>query len=135
MLAGTKELFIVMTLFEQPFHVVRRVFQPVLIERAHGGTRIAGWRAHQVPISMGADESKHLPLLEQWLRSYKPEELFNEDGTPVELIASFPPKGEHRMGANPHANGGLLLRDLRTPDFRDYAVDIPAPGEVEAQCR
>lgn len=82
---------------------------------------------------MGADESKHLPLLEQWLRSYKPEELFNEDGTPVELIASFPPKGEHRMGANPHANGGLLLRDLRTPDFRDYAVDIPAPGEVEAQ--
>ena len=98
------------------------------------GNAIEGsWRAHQVPISMGADESKHLPLLEQWLRSYKPEELFNEDGTPVELIASFPPKGEHRMGANPHANGGLLLRDLRTPDFRDYAVDIPAPGEVEAQ--
>ena len=98
------------------------------------GNAIEGsWRAHQVPISMGADESKHLPLLEQWLRSYKPEELFNEDGTPVELIASFPPKGERRMGANPHANGGLLLRDLRTPDFRDYAVDIPAPGEVEAQ--
>ena len=98
------------------------------------GNAIEGsWRAHQVPISMGADESKHLPLLEQWLRSYKPEELFNEDGTPVELIASFPPKGERRMGANPHANGGLLLRDLRTPDFRDYAVNIPAPGEVEAQ--
>ena len=91
------------------------------------------WRAHQVPISMGTDEKKHLPLLEKWLRSYKPEELFNPDGTPAELIASFPPKGTRRMGANPHANGGLLLRDLRTPDFRDYAVDIPAPGEVEAQ--
>ena len=122
---------------------MHRPFYPMIIFRTPkgwtgpkevDGNAIEGsWRAHQVPISMGADESKHLPLLEQWLRSYKPEELFNEDGTPVELIASFPPKGEHRMGANPHANGGLLLRDLRTPDFRDYAVDIPAPGEVEAQ--
>ena len=91
------------------------------------------WRAHQVPISMGPDTEKHLPELEEWLRSYKPEELFNEDGTPVELIASFPPAGTRRMGANPHANGGLLLRDLRTPDFRDYAVDVKAPGAVEAQ--
>ena len=91
------------------------------------------WRAHQVPISMGPDMEKHLPELEEWLRSYKPEELFNEDGTPVELIASFPPAGTRRMGANPHANGGLLLRDLRTPDFRDYAVDVKAPGAVEAQ--
>ena len=71
--------------------------------------------------------------LEAWLRSYKPEELFNSDGTPVELVASFPPAGNRRMGANPHANGGLLLRDLRTPDFRDYAVDITVPGGVEAQ--
>ena len=91
------------------------------------------WRAHQVPISLGPDTEKHLPELEEWLRSYKPEELFNEDGTPVELIASFPPAGTRRMGANPHANGGLLLRDLRTPDFRDYAVDVKAPGAVEAQ--
>ena len=91
------------------------------------------WRAHQVPISMGAEEKAHLPLLESWLRSYKPEELFHQDGTPVELVASFPPTGARRMGANPHANGGLLLRDLRTPDFRDYAVDIPSPGAVEAQ--
>ena len=76
---------------------------------------------------------KHLPELEAWLRSYKPEELFNEDGTPVELVASFPPTGSRRMGANPHANGGLLLRDLRTPDFRDYAVDVKSPGAVETQ--
>ena len=76
------------------------------------------WRAHQVPISMGTDTDRHLAQLEAWLRSYKPEELFNPDGTPVELIASFPPTGRRRMGANPHANGGLLLRDLRTPDFR-----------------
>ncbi|MBR3641611.1 MAG: phosphoketolase family protein, partial [Oscillibacter sp.] len=91
------------------------------------------WRAHQVPISMGADTKKHLPLLEAWLRSYKPEELFKKDGTPVELVASFPPTGARRMGANPHTNGGLLLRDLRTPDFRDYAVDVPVPGGVDAQ--
>ena len=91
------------------------------------------WRAHQVPISMGADTDRHLAQLETWLRSYRPEELFNADGTPVELVASFPPAGSRRMGANPHANGGLLLRDLRTPDFRDYAVDVKSPGSVEAQ--
>jgi len=91
------------------------------------------FRAHQVPISMGPDTEKHLPLLEKWLRSYKPEELFDRDGRPVELLRSFPPAGSRRMGANPHANGGLLLRELRTPDFRDYALDVPAPGAVEAQ--
>ena len=90
-------------------------------------------RAHQVPISMGPDTEKHLPILEQWLRSYHPEELFDEEGRPVDLLRSFAPKGDRRMGANPHANGGLLLRDLRTPDFRDYGVEVPAPGEVEAQ--
>jgi len=98
------------------------------------GNAVEGaFRAHQVPISMGADTERHLPLLEQWLRSYHPEELFDEDGRPVELIRSFPPTGNRRMGANPHTNGGLLLRDLRTPDFRDYALDVPAPGAVEAQ--
>ena len=91
------------------------------------------FRAHQVPISMGPDTEKHLPILEQWLRSYHPEELFDEEDRPVELLRSFAPKGDRRMGANPHANGGLLLRDLRTPDFRDYGVEVPAPGEVEAQ--
>ena len=91
------------------------------------------FRAHQVPISMGPDTEKHLPILEQWLRSYHPEELFDEEGRPVDLLRSFAPKGDWRMGANPHANGGLLLRDLRTPDFRDYGVEVPAPGEVEAQ--
>ena len=91
------------------------------------------FRAHQVPISMGPDTEKRLPILEQWLRSYHPEELFDEEGRPVDLLRSFAPKGDRRMGANPHANGGLLLRDLRTPDFRDYGVEVPAPGEVEAQ--
>ena len=91
------------------------------------------FRAHQVPISIGPDTEKHLPILEQWLRSYHPEELFDEEGRPVDLLRSFAPKGDRRMGANPHANGGLLLRDLRTPDFRDYGVEVPAPGEVEAQ--
>ncbi len=91
------------------------------------------FHAHQVPISMGEDTKEHLPILEQWLRSYKPEELFDSEGHPVPLLQDFPPKGKQRMGANPHANGGLLLRDLRTPDFRDYAVDVPAPGTVEAQ--
>ena len=86
------------------------------------------FRAHQVPISMGPDTEKHLPILEQWLRSYHPEELFDEEGRPVDLLRSFAPKGDRRMGANPHANGGLLLRDLRTPDFRDYGVEVPAPG-------
>ena len=98
------------------------------------GNRVEGaFRAHQVPISMGPDTEAHLPILEQWLRSYRPEELFDEDGRPVELLRSFPPAGTRRMGANPHANGGLLLRDLRTPDFRDYALNVPAPGAVEAQ--
>ena len=91
------------------------------------------FHAHQVPLTMGKDTAKHLPLLEKWLRSYRPEELFDENGHPVELLKSFPPKGIRRMGANPHANGGLLLRDLRTPDFRQYGVDVPAPGAVEAE--
>ena len=91
------------------------------------------FRAHQVPISMGPDTEKHLPILEQWLRSYHPEELFDETGILVSSLQDFAPKGDRRMGANPHANGGLLLRDLRTPDFRDYGVEVPAPGEVEAQ--
>ena len=98
------------------------------------GVRIEGsWRAHQVPIPMGADTEKNLPLLEAWLRSYRPEELFDQAGRPVQTLLDFAPQGPRRMGANPHANGGLLLRDLRTPDFRNYAVDVDAPGGKEAQ--
>ena len=96
------------------------------------GKTIEGtFRAHQVPMTM--EDPTHLPILEAWLRSYRPEELFDADGRPAKILRDFAPKGTRRMGANPHANGGLLLRDLRMPDFRDYAVDVPAPGAVEAQ--
>lgn len=93
------------------------------------------WRAHQVPISL-ADEKdieKHLPMLEEWLHSYNPEELFTKEGRPVKMLRDFAPQGIRRMGANPHTNGGLLLHELRTSDFRKFAVDVPAPGAVEAQ--
>ena len=79
--------------------------------------------AHQVPISMEKGE-EHLALLEEWLRSYHPEELFDEDGHLLPEIASLAPEGNARIGANPHGNGGLLLRDLRMPDFRDYAFEV-----------
>jgi xylulose-5-phosphate/fructose-6-phosphate phosphoketolase len=86
------------------------------------------WRSHQVPFADTADNPKHLKLLEQWLKGYRPEELFDADGAPAPDIRALAPRGPRRMGANPHANGGLLLKDLRLPDFRDYAVDVPRPG-------
>ena len=89
------------------------------------------FRAHQVPITM--DKPEHLALLEEWLRSYGHEELFDAEGRPVPELLEIAPKGNRRMGANPHANGGLLLRDLRLPDFREYGIDVPTPGGVEAQ--
>ena len=93
------------------------------------GLQIEGtFRAHQVPLSDPATHPEHLKLLEDWLRSYRPEELFDEQGRLKPELAELAPKGERRMGANPHANGGILLRDLRMPDFRDYAVDVPSPG-------
>ena len=93
------------------------------------GLQVEGtFRSHQVPLSDPATNPEHLKLLEDWLRSYRPEELFDERGRLKPELAELAPKGERRMGANPHANGGLLLRDLRMPDFRDYAVDVPAPG-------
>ena len=96
------------------------------------GVPIEGsFRAHQVPVSM--DKPEHLGILEQWLKSYHPEELFDEKGRLIPELQSLAPEGTRRMGANPHANGGLLLRSLRLPDFRDYAVDVPAPGAIEAQ--
>ena len=93
------------------------------------GLQVEGtFRAHQVPISDPATHPEHLKLLEDWLRSYRPEELFDAQGRLKPELAELAPKGERRMGANPHANGGILLRDLRMPDFRDYAADVPSPG-------
>jgi len=97
------------------------------------GLQIEGtFRAHQVPLSDPATHPEHLKLLEDWLRSYRPEELFDEKGRLKPELAELAPKGERRMGANPHANGGLLLRDLVMPDFRKYAVKVPSPGSVQA---
>ena len=96
------------------------------------GKKVEGtFRAHQVPISM--EKPEHLKMLEEWLLSYRPEELFDESGRLISALEALAPEGGRRMGANPHANGGKLRRDLRLPDFRDYAVEVPAPGAVEAQ--
>ena len=86
------------------------------------------WRAHQVPLAGLATNPEHLAQLESWMKSYRPEELFDEHGAVRAEITALAPDGDRRMGANPHANGGLLLRDLDLPDFRDYAVDVPAHG-------
>ena len=93
-----------------------------------GGLKIEGsFRAHQVPLHPNANP-EHLPLLEAWLRSYRPEELFDEQGCLRPELAELAPEGDRRMGANPHANGGMLLRGLRMPDFRAYAAAVPSPG-------
>ena len=98
------------------------------------GKQIEGtFRAHQVPVSIDKDNPTNLKLLENWLRSYHPEELFDENGTIIKEIKELAPKGNRRMGANPVANGGLLLKELKTPNFQDYAVEVPYPGEVIAQ--
>jgi xylulose-5-phosphate/fructose-6-phosphate phosphoketolase len=86
------------------------------------------WRAHQVPLAEVRANPQHLRQLEEWMRSYRPEELFDADGRPREDLLSLVPDGDRRLGANPHANGGVLLRDLVMPDFRDYAVPVPSPG-------
>ena len=86
------------------------------------------WRSHQVPMTDVRDNPKHLRVLEEWLRSYEPEDLFDESGALVAELAELPPTGERRMGAVPQANGGTLLRDLVLPDFRDYAVEVDEPG-------
>jgi xylulose-5-phosphate/fructose-6-phosphate phosphoketolase len=91
------------------------------------------FRAHQVPVAQLATQPRHLKTLEQWMKSYRPQELFDKNGRLVAELAELAPKGERRMGANPHANGGLLLRDLRMPDFRDYAVKVAKPGVVEVE--
>ena len=93
------------------------------------GRQIEGTsRSHQVPLSDPVAHPEHLPLLEEWLRSYRPQELFNDQGHLRVELAELAPRGNRRMGANPHANGGLLLRDLAMPDFRSYAFPVPSPG-------
>ena len=91
------------------------------------------WRSHQVPFSEMATKPSHLKLLEEWMKSYRPEELFDENGRLLADIAALAPVGEQRMSANPHANGGVLLRDLEMPDFRQYAVEVTKPGSVDAE--
>lgn len=91
------------------------------------------WRSHQVPVADVAGNPEHLAVLERWLKSYKPEELFDEHGRLSPVLAELAPKGTRRMSANPHANGGVLLRELKLPDFRKYAVEVPKPGTVTSE--
>jgi len=91
------------------------------------------WRAHQVPLAQLAERPEHIELLERWMRSYRPEELFDVDGAVRPELRALAPQGERRMGASPHTNGGLLARPLDLPDFRDYAVDVPAPGGTSSE--
>jgi len=88
------------------------------------------FRSHQVPVADLATKPEHLKILEDWMRSYKPEELFDSSGKLIPELAELPPKGNRRMGMNPHANGGLLLKELKLPDFRQYAVEVERPGTV-----
>lgn len=97
------------------------------------GLQVEGsFRSHQVPLLVNPLHPDHLGLLEKWLRSYKPEELFDDKGRLMPELVELAPKGNRRMGANPHANGGLLLHDLHLPDFRKYAVNVPSPGSIDA---
>ena len=98
-----------------------------------GKKTTGSWRAHQVPLANARDTAEHLAVLGDWLASYRPEELFDDDGRLHDDIAALAPEGPLRMSDNPHANGGLLLKDLRLPDFRDFAVDVPAPGATVAE--
>ena len=98
------------------------------------GKQIEGtFRSHQVPLGKVRERPDELRMLEQWMRSYRPEDLFDESGRLMPVYASLAPVGQRRMGANPHTNGGLLLKDLNLPDFRTYAVDVPVPGTVTAE--
>jgi xylulose-5-phosphate/fructose-6-phosphate phosphoketolase len=91
------------------------------------------WRSHQVPMGEMHEKPGHLPILEKWMKTYKPNELFDKNGKLIPELADLAPKGERRMSANPHANGGLLLKDLHMPDFRSYEVQVKSPGSVTAE--
>ena len=91
------------------------------------------WRAHQVPVTNFSGNSDHLQILEDWMRAYQPQELFDNEGKLQQELKDLAPQGSSRMGANPHANGGLLLRDLAMPDFRSYAVEVPSPAAADAE--
>src|SRR5205085_6379706 len=91
------------------------------------------FRSHQVPLARVREDPEHLAALEAWLRSYRPHELFDDGGALRPELRALAPRGERRMGANPHANGGLLLRDLELPDFRRYAVDVTAPARATSE--
>lgn len=91
------------------------------------------WRSHQVPLKELHENPSHVRVLRQWMESYRPEELFDKDGRLHADLAEMAPRGEFRMGANPHANGGMLLKTLRMPDFRSYAVQVPRPGDTQAE--
>ncbi len=124
-------------------HAAQRPSWPMIILRTPkgwtgpktlDGEQIEGtFRAHQVPISDFAAEPSRIKVLDDWMRSYRPEELFDSSGELVAELAQLPPRGDRRMSANPHANGGELLKDLRLPAFRDYAVDVPRPGTTSSE--
>lgn len=98
------------------------------------GLKLEGsWRSHQVPLADMEAKPEHIKLLEEWMKSYRPEELFDGKGRLVPELAGLAPKGGLRMGVNPHTNGGLLLKELKMPDFRDYSVNVPKPGQVSAE--
>lgn len=98
------------------------------------GHKVEGfWRAHQVPMAAMHSNPEHLRLLEEWMRSYKPEELFDRNGQLIPELKALAPTGNHRMSANPHANGGLVRRELKLPDFRHYAIEVVKPGHIEAE--
>jgi xylulose-5-phosphate/fructose-6-phosphate phosphoketolase len=122
---------------ENPKNVKRPIWPMVILRTPKGWTgpkEVDGkpventWRAHQVPVADFDTKPEHLKILDDWMRSYRPEELFDAKGTLMPELADLAPRGDRRMGANPHANGGLLLRDLAIPDFRDYAVSVSKPG-------
>jgi xylulose-5-phosphate/fructose-6-phosphate phosphoketolase len=124
-------------------HDDRRPRWPVIVLRSPkgwtgpaevDGVLVAGtWRAHQVPLPAVRENPEHLRMLEAWLRSYRPEELFDADGRPRPEVLRLVPKGERRMGANPHANGGVLLRELVLPDFREYGVEVSGHGGTKSE--
>jgi xylulose-5-phosphate/fructose-6-phosphate phosphoketolase len=123
--------------------VARRVRWPMIVLRTPkgwtapievGGHRLEGfWRSHQVPLANVKTNAEQLAVLEKWMRSLKPEELFDADGRLIPQLKSLAPSGHRRMSANPHANGGLLRRALRMPDFREYGLKVDKPGQIQAE--